>query len=142
MLRKLFADDVCKACSYINCFIYEPSLTVVDVSHGAIDNSRLTLLALFDVSAAFDSVDHDLLRTNFLLLIFRPCSVTLPPRTHLTFPAPLFFLLFQSVSGITSDPPIYLYSAPIHRIFLPLADAVILARNCSIVYLASNKSLR
>src|SRR5688572_10343101 len=29
--------------------------------YGAIDRSQLTLLALYDVRAAFDSVDHDLL---------------------------------------------------------------------------------
>ena len=29
--------------------------------YGAIDKSQLTLLALFDVSAAFDSINHDLL---------------------------------------------------------------------------------
>ena len=34
--------------------------------YGAIDCGQITLLALFDVSAAFDSVDHKFFLTAFL----------------------------------------------------------------------------
>src|SRR6218665_3285507 len=38
-----------------------PLLRLLSDVYAAIDSSQLTLLALFDVSAAFDTVDHEIL---------------------------------------------------------------------------------
>src|SRR6218665_1040982 len=38
-----------------------PLLHLLSDIYGAVDSSQLTLLALFDVSAAFDTVDHEIL---------------------------------------------------------------------------------
>src|ERR1043165_9138409 len=51
---------ICACMLYLRCNLLLLVRLLSDIN-GAIDKSQVTLLALFDVSAAFDTVDHEIL---------------------------------------------------------------------------------
>src|SRR6218665_2909860 len=68
--------------------------------YGAIDKSQLTLLALFDVSAAFDSVDHDLCSNACLYLLESVVSRLLGSPLIFQFVLPVFSSVLLAHLGV------------------------------------------
>ena len=85
-----------------------------DFLYNANNDSKLSVLTLLDLSAAFDMIDHDILLHRLQHIFGIPCS-PLALRSYLTDREQIC-----SISGNTSDPSNFLYGIPQGSVLGPL----------------------